>query len=123
MAKSRSLGLALLLSSAALVIALRSPRPRPPVTGGPLDEAVLRAWAARSDWSRPPQPGEAVEWRGERWQVVAAGADSLRARTLDLNDRADRVVPLGEARLIGMARAMPSGEVVRYRLHAVWGAD
>jgi hypothetical protein len=123
MTKSRSIGLAVVLSFVALIIAARDPGPEQPghqVMFGPLDEAQLRIWAARSDWSRPPQSGEAVEWRGERWQVVDAEEESLWVRPFHDNDSSDRVVPAGEARLVPLSRAVPSGEVIAYRLHAVW---
>jgi hypothetical protein len=55
--------------------------------------------------------------------VVAAGGESLRVRPPHGNDAFDRVVPVGEVRLIGLSRALPSGEVIAYRLHAVREAE
>jgi hypothetical protein len=126
MANAKPLCLALVLSAAALALSLGGTRPQSPghlLMAGPLDEGVLRSWAARSDWSSPPASGEPVEWRGAKWRVVDAEAGSLQVRPIDDNDSADRVVPVGEARLIGLSRALPSGEVVTYRLHAVREAE
>jgi hypothetical protein len=99
------------------------PDPNPVLLEGPITEGQVRGWAARSDWSMPPHPGEPVEWRGERWQVIGAEGESLRVRPPDGTDAADRVAPAGEVRLLGLSRALQSGEVVRYRLHAVREAD
>jgi hypothetical protein len=114
----------LALLTAALALTLMPP-PRPPngppprepateLVHGPLTEADVRDWAARSDWSRPPQPAEAAEWRGERWVVLDAGAGWLWLRP-DPAGPDDRLAPPEEARALGAERELPSGEVVRYR--------
>jgi hypothetical protein len=109
------------LLSATLVFALQAGAPADragELILGPIDDGQFRVWAARSDWSLPPAAGEVVEWRGERWRVVEAAGEFLRVRSRE-DECSDRVVPTGEARLLGLSRALNSGEVLSYRLHAV----
>jgi hypothetical protein len=108
---------AFVLASASLALLSDRPSPGPAGSGyGPISEEDVRAWAARTDWSLPPQPGEWVEWGGSSWQVVEGGPELLGWRS---GPQKLSVIPAAEARLSPPARTLPSGEVVRYRIHAV----